>query len=162
TGDLVRLDAKGVLHYVGRRDFMVKLRGQRIELSEIEKTIMDASSVVTRCVVVKYEDKKIGSEYLTAYVQTTVINIEQILQQKCQERLPFYMVPSFFILLHKLPLSENGKIDRKRLPCPHMSINLLYQQDNQQSKTEIERLVSTLWCEILQLDQIPSITISFF
>ncbi|CAF1303916.1 unnamed protein product [Adineta ricciae] len=162
TGDLVRLDAKGVLHYVGRRDFMVKLRGQRIELSEIENTIIDASSDVTRCVVVKYEDKKIGSEYLIAYVQTTMINIEQILQQKCQERLPFYMVPSFFILLHKLPLSQNGKIDRKRLPCPHMSIKLLHQQDNQQSKTEIERLVSTLWCEILQLDQIPSITISFF
>ncbi|CAF4058476.1 unnamed protein product, partial [Rotaria sp. Silwood1] len=162
TGDLVRLDAYGSLHYVGRKDFMVKLRGQRIELGEIEHIILNASVNVTRCVVIKHQHSKTAHEYLVAYVQTTVMNIESLLQQRCQEQLPSYMVPSIFVLLDKLPLSTNGKIERRLLPQPDAIIEQIVQKRGEQPKTKIEQEVSALWCEILRLDMVPSTTISFF
>ncbi|CAF1470753.1 unnamed protein product, partial [Adineta ricciae] len=162
TGDLVRLNTNGFLHYVGRRDFMVKLRGQRIELAEIEQTLSDASPNVSKCVVIKHENSNKGHEYLAAFVQTTDKSIEHILQQKCQERLAPYMVPSVFILLDKLPLSENGKIDRARLPNPDTIIAQAIDQRDKEPMTEIERRISVLWCDILRLDTIPSTSFSLF
>jgi hypothetical protein len=162
TGDLVRQDRRGRLHYVGRRDFMVKLRGQRVELNEIEQTIADASVQVTKCVVVKHESSITGHEYLVAFVQTTHTNIEQMLQEKCQQRLPPYMVPSIFILLDKLPLSENGKVDRTRLPLSDIFHSQASEHDGEHSPTETERHVAAIWFEILQLNSKPSTTDNFF
>jgi hypothetical protein len=162
TGDLIRQDGHGRLHYVGRRDFMIKLRGQRVELTEIEQTIADASGQVTKCVVVKHESSITGQEYLVAFVQTTDMNIEQMLQEKCQQRLPPYMVPSVFILLDKLPLSENGKVDRTRLPLSDIFYSRAPQHGGDNSETETERCVAAIWSEILQLNSKPSTTDNFF
>jgi amino acid adenylation domain-containing protein len=162
TGDLVRLDSRCTLHYVGRRDFMVKLRGQRIELAEIEQTLYDASPDIGKCVVIKHENSSTSHEYLVAFVQTTDMHIEPMLQQKCQERLPSYMVPSLFVLLDKLPLSDNGKVDRARLPNPNIIITQSGNQSGEKAKTETERRISIIWCEILRLDAIPSTSFSFF
>jgi microcystin synthetase protein McyB len=162
TGDLVRLDSRGRLYYVGRRDYMVKLRGQRIELTEIEQTIADTSPHVAKCVVVKQENSITGHEALVAFVQTTATNIEELLRQKCQQRLPPYMVPSIFILLDTLPLSENGKVDRKRLPLPDIHITHLLQHEGDQPNTEMERHVAAIWCEILRLNSNLSTAVSFF
>ncbi|CAM4852406.1 unnamed protein product, partial [Rotaria magnacalcarata] len=91
-----------------------KLHGQRIELGEIERCLLNITSIST-CVVLKWND-----DYLVAYVQSSHANEEQ-LRQHCQSHLPPHMIPSFFIILDKLPLNQNGKIDRKFLPLPELS-----------------------------------------
>jgi aryl carrier-like protein len=150
TGDLVRMDNNGLLHYVGRKDFQIKLHGQRIELGEIEQCLFNTS--ISACVVIKW-----GDDHLVAYVQSSNID-EKHLREHCQSHLPSHMIPSIFILLDKLPLNANGKIDRKLLPPPHFSqlsstqlrtaIGLLL------PKNKIEVTVHHIWCEIFQQNQI--------
>ena len=113
TGDLVHLDNDGLLHYVGRKDYQVKLHGQRIELGEIERCLLKTS--ISACVVLKWEE-----DHLVAYVQSSTVTEEE-LRQHCQSHLPPHMVPSVFMILEKLPLNANGKIDRKQLPTPQFS-----------------------------------------
>ncbi|CAF4139461.1 unnamed protein product, partial [Adineta steineri] len=114
TGDLVRMDYNGLLHYQGRKDHQIKLHGQRIELGEIERCLLNIISI-SACVVMKWND-----DYLVAYVQSSNID-EQELRQHCESHLPPHMIPSIFMILDKLPLNSNGKIDRKLLPPPHFS-----------------------------------------
>ncbi|CAF1553562.1 unnamed protein product, partial [Adineta steineri] len=114
TGDLVTMDSNGLLHYQGRKDHQIKLHGQRIELGEIERCLLNIASI-SDCVVMKWKD-----DYLVAYVQSSDVN-EQELREHCQSHLPPHMIPSFFIILDKLPLNQNGKIDRKHLPPPNFS-----------------------------------------
>ncbi|CAF1320340.1 unnamed protein product, partial [Rotaria sp. Silwood1] len=102
TGDLVKMDNKGLLHYQGRKDHQIKLHGQRIELGEIERCLLNTS--VSACVAIKWDD-----DHLIAYVQSSHIDEEQ-LRKHCQSHLPHHMVPSLFIVLDKLPLNANGKI----------------------------------------------------
>ncbi|CAF4282717.1 unnamed protein product, partial [Adineta steineri] len=114
TGDLVTIDNNGLIHYQGRKDHQIKLHGQRIELGEIERCLLSIASI-SACVVMKWND-----DYLVAYVQSSHINEKQ-LREHCQSHLPPHMIPSIFIILDKLPLNSNGKIDRKLLPPPHFS-----------------------------------------
>ncbi|CAF1551551.1 unnamed protein product, partial [Adineta steineri] len=118
TGDLGYFNPKTrCLEYGGREDYQVKLRGQRIELSEIESVIM---SIAAMCIVVKVV--QCNNDYLVAYVEEKSFSIsEEQLQQHCQSHLPAHMIPSLFIILDSFPLNANGKIDRKRLPPPSFS-----------------------------------------
>ncbi|CAF3360523.1 unnamed protein product [Rotaria sp. Silwood2] len=156
TGDLVRFDSHGLLYYVGRKDHQVKLHGQRIELGEIERCLLQASSNVSRCVVVKYDD-----DHLVAYIQSNNINEKQ-LRQYCQSHLPSFMIPSMFIVLEQLPLNANGKLDRKRLPTPNFtallscSVSTNNQNHYIQPSNEIETSIHKLWCEIFQCKQIST------
>ncbi|CAF1563671.1 unnamed protein product, partial [Adineta steineri] len=113
TGDLVRMDDNGLFHYIDRKDFQIKLHGQRIELGEIEQCLLRTS--ISACVVIKWND-----DHLVAYVQTSDID-ENVLRKHCQSHLPPHMIPSLFVILDKLPLNSNGKIDRKLLPPPDFS-----------------------------------------
>ncbi|CAF4043435.1 unnamed protein product [Adineta steineri] len=115
TGDLVTMDKYGLIHYQGRKDHQIKLHGQRIELGEIERCLLNITSI-SACVVIKWND-----DYLVAYVQSSHISEEQ-LREHCQSHLPPHMIPSIFIILDKLPLNPNGKVDRKRLPSPNFSL----------------------------------------
>ncbi|CAF1549579.1 unnamed protein product, partial [Adineta steineri] len=101
TGDLVKMDGNGLLHYQGRKDHQIKLHGQRIELGEIERCLLNISSI-SACVVMKWND-----DYLVAYVQSSSHINEEELRQHCQSHLPPHMIPSFFIILEKLPLNPN-------------------------------------------------------
>ncbi|CAF4040459.1 unnamed protein product [Adineta steineri] len=152
TGDLARIDSNGLLHYQGRKDHQIKLHGQRIELGEIERCLLSITSI-SACVVIKWNDN-----HLVAYVQSSDIN-EQELRQHCQSHLPPHMIPSFFIILNKLPLNPNGKIDRKQLPSPHFSsihptnsIELLL------PTSDIEIAIHRIWCEIFKQNQISTDT----
>ena len=163
TGDLVRLNSiTGLLHYIGRTDFQIKLRGQRIELGEIEAVIMRSSSEIINCVVLKRNHD--NEEHLVAYIQTKVTLNISMLRDECTKHLPLYMVPSLFVLIEHFPLNPNGKLDRKALPPPDFS--LLLSSDptvtDEQPRTEIERQVSSIWCQVLNLASIPSTTSSFF
>jgi hypothetical protein len=156
TGDLVRMDNNGLLHYQGRKDYQIKLHGQRIELGEIERCLLKTS--ISACVVMKR-----GDDHLVAYVQTSDMNETQ-LRQHCQSHLPPHMIPSIFIVLEKLPLNTNGKIDRKRLPSPNLLSSTLPLSNELDSPcNQLEERVHAVWCQVLRRDgERISTTRSFF
>ncbi|CAF4680112.1 unnamed protein product, partial [Rotaria sp. Silwood2] len=143
TGDLVRMDSSGLIYYIGRQDHQVKLHGQRIEVDEIERCLLDTH--ITACVVVKF-----GEDHLVAYVQGSGIS-EEDLRTHCRSRLPPFMIPSMFVVLDHLPLNANGKVDRKHLPIPDFSSlstssSIIYQAP----RTEMEERVHDLWCKVFK------------
>jgi aryl carrier-like protein len=150
TGDLVRMDNSGLLHYQERKDHQIKLHGQRIELGEIEQCLLNTS--ISACIVIKWDD-----DHLIAYVQSSDVDRKQ-LREHCKTHLPLHMIPSLFIILEKLPLNTNGKVDRKLLPPPefsHLPLSHLTTSTEHKSPTnEIEITVHQMWCEIFQQNQI--------
>jgi acyl carrier protein len=114
SGDLVRMDDKGLLHYIGRKDRQMKLDGQSMEINEIERCLLGHTSI-SACVVIKWND-----DHLVAYVQSSDVDEEQ-LREYCQSHLSSHMIPSVFIILKQLPINENGKIEQNLLPAPHPS-----------------------------------------
>ncbi|CAF4061678.1 unnamed protein product, partial [Adineta steineri] len=152
TGDLVRIDNNGLLYYQGRKDHQVKLHGQRIELGEIERCILNVASI-SACVVIKWSD-----DHLVAYVQSSGID-EHVLREHCQSHLPPHMIPSLFVILEKLPLNPNGKIDRKLLPSPNFSsIHLTNTRQLLLPTNDIEVSIHHIWCEIFKQNQISTDT----
>ena len=158
TGDLVRLDEKGLLHYIGRKDHQVKLHGQRIELGEIERCLLNITSI-SACVVMKWDD-----DYLVAYVQSSSVS-EDELRSHCQSHLPPHMIPSIFIVLDKLPLNANGKIDRKQLPLPNRLTSTLSSSssDTYNPLSDLEKRVQSVWFQVLRCkEEGVSVTTNFF
>ncbi|CAF4142363.1 unnamed protein product, partial [Adineta steineri] len=157
TGDLVRIDNNGLLHYQGRKDHQIKLHGQRIELGEIERCLLNITSI-SACIVMKW-----NNDYLVAYVQSSDIHEEQ-LRQHCQSHLPPHMVPSVFIILDKLPLNQNGKVDRKQLPSLDFSLPTSLSSDKSDTPlNQFEERILTIWCQVLHSTQNHiSRTTSFF
>jgi AMP-binding enzyme/Condensation domain/Phosphopantetheine attachment site/AMP-binding enzyme C-terminal domain len=151
TGDLVRWLADGSLEYVGRNDFQVKLRGYRIELSEIESILLDYEGIKQSVVLAKehhVDDAAAGSssnQYLVGYyVSETALDGEAILSH-LRSKLPEYMVPSALMYLEKLPLTVNGKLDRRALPDP-----VLTNADNYVApRSELEGRMCQIWGEVL-------------
>lgn len=109
SGDLVRWRADGSLEFLGRADMQVKLRGYRIELGEIESVLREQPGV-NECAVTVHE------QFLVAYLVATAS--ETALRKALSARLPDYMIPRWFLFLDKLPLTSNGKVDRRSLPAP--------------------------------------------
>ncbi len=118
TGDRVRRDADGRLAFLGRVDHQVKLRGYRIELGEIESLLRQAPTVAEAAVLLR-EDAP-GDRRLVAYVVPAAGDVcdPDVLLAGLATRLPDYMLPSAFVLLERLPVSPNGKLDRGALPAP--------------------------------------------
>ncbi|MCW4354190.1 amino acid adenylation domain-containing protein [Hoyosella sp. YIM 151337] len=118
TGDRVKWNAGGELEYVGRADFQIKLRGQRIEPAEIELALL-ADAAVAQSVVVPREDVP-GDQRLVAYVvlQAGMSTSSEYLRDRVRATLPEFMVPSTVMILDSMPLTVSGKIDRSALPVP--------------------------------------------
>ncbi|WP_155907224.1 polyketide synthase [Lunatimonas lonarensis] len=152
TGDLGRWLPDGNLQFEGRRDQQVKIRGNRIELSEIEIALMQIPSV-SQAVVLAREEVA-GKKYLVAYVIMEGLPLEvEALREHLLRTLPDYMVPSFFIQLDEFPTTSSGKVDRKQLPAPvHKRPNLktLFRKP----KAGIESQLASLVCSVLQFDQV--------
>ncbi|OAB38376.1 non-ribosomal peptide synthetase [Paenibacillus glacialis] len=150
TGDMAKWREDGTVEYLGRTDLQVKIRGYRIELEEIEKIMINQLSVQEAVVVAKEDED--GNSYLCAYfVSERKTQLSQMRDNLLQV-LPEYMVPSYFIPLEQMPLTPNGKIDKKALPNPEMNNSNITAYVPPGDAIE-ERLV-TIWQEELSLNQI--------
>ncbi|MEG4112410.1 MULTISPECIES: amino acid adenylation domain-containing protein [unclassified Microcoleus] len=154
TGDLARYLLDGNIEFLGRTDSQVKLRGFRIELGEIEAALSQHSAVVREAVVLLLENEP-GNQRLVAYVvpaRESAIAINE-LRSFLKEKLPEYMVPSAFVVLKALPLTANGKIDRRALPAPEEARADLADTFVPPS-TPIEKMLAEIWAELLGLKKV--------
>ena len=119
TGDLARYRRDGVIECLGRLDHQVKIRGYRIELGEIEAAINEHPSV-EQVIVLAREDEP-GEKRLVGYVVGPQQVSARELQEYLRERLPDYMAPGAIVQLEAMPLTPNGKVDRRALPKPELN-----------------------------------------
>lgn len=153
TGDLVCLAKDGNIQYIGRNDHQVKIRGLRVELAEIEG-VLSSISEIKECVVLLKESKTLNNDYEGKYIVGYYVSDKPLVEASIREylidRLPDYMIPSLFVHLEKLPLSTNGKLDRKVLPEPEV-----YYQDKQYTppQTQLEKQLVQIWSEVLGIPQ---------
>jgi amino acid adenylation domain-containing protein len=161
TGDLVRYLADGNLEYLGRIDDQVKIRGFRIELGEIENQLSLHAQVASAAVLAR-EDVP-GEKRLVAYVTLNGGSDEGIvasLKAHLRAALPEYMVPALYVLLDELPLTRNGKVDKRALPLPDAS---LLQDEYVAPQTPTEVRLAAIWGELLHLEPATiSTTANFF
>jgi len=150
TGDLARWLPDGNIEFMGRKDYQVKIRGFRIELGEIENQILKHETVKEAVVIDRTNNN--GDRYLCAYLVTKTELIVGELREHLSRKLPEYMLPSHFIQLEKLPLTSNGKVDRKALPEPENSIFAGTEYEAPRNTTE-EKLVA-IWQEVLGVEKI--------
>jgi len=150
TGDLARYRADGVIEYVGRIDHQVKLRGLRIELGEIEARLM-AHEAVREAVVVARDVA--GSQQLVAYLVPVEPGANEVSDEQLTswlgESLPDYMVPTHRLWIEQMPLSPNGKLDRKRLPALELTVG-----QHVAPATATERTLADIWQAVLGIERI--------
>nr|BDT35424.1 non-ribosomal peptide synthetase [Myxococcus sp. MH1] len=150
TGDLVRLLHDGSIEFLGRSDFQVKIRGFRIELGEIEAALLRHPSL-NDCVVLAREDSP-GNRRLVAYFSSSSPPSSAELRDFLKRSLPEYMLPSVFVSLPSLPLSPNGKVDRKALPSPD---GVADASDSYVApRSPLEELLANLWAQLLSLPRV--------
>jgi AMP-binding enzyme/AMP-binding enzyme C-terminal domain/Phosphopantetheine attachment site len=153
TGDLARVMTTGQIECLGRVDHQVKIRGFRIELGEIESAIADFPGV-RQTVVVAREDAP-GDKRLVAYL--VAAEPEKFrsaeLREWLKQRLPPYMVPVAIVALPALPLTNNGKIDRKALPSPEQASAAATGQFAA-PRTQTEKAMATIWEQVLGIEKV--------
>jgi acyl-coenzyme A synthetase/AMP-(fatty) acid ligase/acyl carrier protein len=158
TGDLGRWREDGNLEYLGRIDDQVKIRGYRIELGEIEQSL-SAHPEAKQAVVIARALSNTTEKELIAY--TTGAATAEELKAYLKEKLPSYMVPSYYVKLEKIPLTSNGKVDRKNLPNPEGTG--LEKAEYVAPSTDTEKHLVKLWSEVLGVEEaILSIKADFF
>jgi len=153
TGDLGRWRSDGTIEYVGRNDFQVKVRGFRIELGEIESRLMRLPDV--RQAVVLLREDSAGDQRLVAYVVPepgVAAPGPMELRMRLEDELPDYMLPSAYVPLAALPMTANGKLDRKALPAPEGEWGV--QRPYEAPVGEVERLLAELWRDLLRVERV--------
>ncbi len=148
TGDLARFTADGNVEFLGRGDDQVKIRGYRIELGEIESTLSRFPGVKQAVVIARLDEA--GGQRLLAYAVAPAQHDPEALRAYLKEQLPPYMVPAAVVLLPKIPLTPNGKIDRANLPEPEQVQARVYTAP----RTDTERAVAVIWSEVFHRDRI--------
>jgi glycopeptidolipid biosynthesis protein len=146
TGDLVRWGRDGQLEYLGRADDQVKIRGYRIELGEIQAALADLDGV-NQAVVIAREDRP-GDKRLVGYVTGDVEPAE--MRRLLANRLPGYMVPAAVVVLDALPLTVNGKLDRRSLPAPEYQNSARYRAPS----NAIEEVIAGIFAQVLGVDRV--------
>ena len=153
TGDRARWISNGVVEFLGRLDHQVKIRGYRIELGEIENRLLGYPAIKDVAVIVR-EDSA-GNKYLCAYIaaRTKTRDANQLdisrLREYLSRELPDYMIPSFIVPMEKIPLTPNGKLDRKALPEPDSVTAEAYVAPG----NWIEEALADTWSEILAIEK---------
>ncbi|HDR3034172.1 TPA: pyoverdine non-ribosomal peptide synthetase PvdD, partial [Pseudomonas aeruginosa] len=152
TGDLARFQADGNIEYIGRIDHQVKVRGFRIELGEIEAALAGLAGV--RDAVVLAHDGVGGTQlagYVVADSAEDAERLRESLRESLKRQLPDYMVPAHLMLLERMPLTVNGKLDRQALPQPDASLS---QQAYRAPGSELEQRIAAIWSEILGVERV--------
>ena len=151
TGDLVRYRGDGNLEFLGRADQQVKIRGFRIELGEIEAALQKHPGV-REAVVLAHEDE--GEKRLVAYVVARGTGVDTSeLRQWAKDKLPAYMVPGAFVLVGRIPLNANGKVDKPALPAPEQSrpeLNVPFAAP----ETNLEQAIAGIWKGALGVEEV--------
>ncbi len=148
TGDLGRWLPDGNIEFIGRKDDQVKIRGYRIELGEIEAVLNQHASIQESVVVAKENEE--GDKQLAAYLRAELPLNSSDVRTYLKERLPDYMVPSYFVQLEEFPVTPNGKLDKKGLPNPaHLSLTsaVAYVAP----RTDLEQQLVNIWSDVLTI-----------
>jgi tyrocidine synthetase-2 len=146
TGDLGRWLPDGNIEFLGRIDHQVKIRGFRVEPGEIESRLSNYPGI--KEVVVLVREEVSGDKYICAYIVFDSEYEISGLREYLSKKLPDYMIPSYFVRLEKIPVTPNGKIDRKALPKPE----LITRENHTAPRNEIEKKLIELWSEVLSRD----------
>jgi len=153
TGDLGRVNSDGCLFYLGRQDFQVKIRGNRVEISEIESALIELKSVKEAVVLAREHAR--GEKRLVAYVVPATHPGPTVtaLRKQLAEKLPQYMIPSVFVSLDALPLIGAGKVDRQALPEPEPRRARL---DTKYAvpRSPVEEVLVGIWADLLSIDRV--------
>ncbi|MEJ8545005.1 non-ribosomal peptide synthase/polyketide synthase [Brevibacillus borstelensis] len=157
TGDLARWREDGSIEYLGRIDQQVKIRGFRIELGEIEAVLASQKGVKEAVVTVIKEPQ--GQDVLCAYYVAEAGTALTDVREGLSKELPSYMLPAYYVHLDKLPLTQNGKVDRKALPKPDGQ--LAGGAGYVAPENEVERQLADIWQEVLGIERVGA-TDSFF
>ncbi len=153
TGDLVRYRTDGVIDFLGRVDHQVKVRGHRIELGEIEAALMQHSDIRQAVVVLRTdnpEDPQLAAYLVPAAAEVPAPNA---LRDFLKQKLPEHMVPAVYVSLEQMPMTPNGKIDRKALPAPQGS-RVKGEGEFVAPKGSVEQSLAQIWKDILHVEQI--------
>ncbi|WP_268879069.1 non-ribosomal peptide synthetase [Piscinibacter terrae] len=150
TGDLGRHRPDGSIEYLGRNDFQVKIRGQRVELGEIEQQLL-RHGPVKEAVVLAREDEA-GDQRLVAYLVADEAIDVRALREHLARMLPDHMVPAAFVPLDALPMTASGKLDRRALPEPggHAFVTRGYEPP----VGEVEALLARIWADVLKIERV--------
>ncbi|CAM3824433.1 MULTISPECIES: non-ribosomal peptide synthetase [Flavobacterium] len=151
TGDWVKRLSNGQIEYLGRIDEQVKIRGYRIELGEIEVIIREVSTVEDVVCLVKEVH---GVKQIWAYVQSLNTNLPTVLYKFLSDKLPLYMIPSQFVIVSAIPITVNGKIDRKKLIDIRPNINQTINSKEDKQDHLIQNELIQIWEEILEVSGI--------
>ena len=148
TGDLARFLPDGNIEFLGRIDHQVKIRGFRIELGEIESKLSNHREIQEAVVIDRTDNG--GTKYLCAYFVAGRELAWSELREYLQAKLPDYMIPAFFVQLASLPLTANGKVDRRALPSPE-GISLGMDKDKRYTapRSEVEEQLAETWEKVL-------------
>jgi non-ribosomal peptide synthetase component F len=152
TGDLGRWRADGTVEFLGRTDHQVKVRGYRIELGEIESRLLAHAAIGEAVVVVREEaaeQKRLVGYYTLRAGQAVEV---QELREHIRSQLPGYMIPAALVQLAKLPLTANGKVDRRALPAP--TEEAYRREEYEEPQGEIEQALAQLWSELLKVERV--------
>jgi amino acid adenylation domain-containing protein len=155
TGDVGRYRVDGRLEFLGRTDHQVKIRGYRIELGEIEAELRRHPGVTAVAVMVRGEEE--GNKHLVAYVVMTADEDASasvgVLREHLRARVPDYMVPSVFVKLEQMPMTPNGKVDRRRLPAFDQSWSET-ERAYEPARTPTEEVLAAIWAGVLRRERI--------
>lgn len=157
TGDLGRYQKDGTIQFVGRNDRQVKIRGNRVEMNEVE-TAIKKMPAIEQVLVKPVQQKNMEFILIAYYKENTIVSANEIISF-LRQQLPSSFIPSYFVKLDNFPLNLNGKIDVKALPLPE---ELLYQdEDFAAPETFTEKQVADIWSAVLGHNKL-SATLSFF
>jgi len=152
TGDIAKWVDNGAIDYVGRIDNQVKIKGYRIELGEIEAKMQTKAAIQQAVVtVLDYNDEKVIAAYFVASKETEEVDKAE-LREALSRELPFYMLPNYFIEMERIPLTSNGKVAVSELPG--ITENDVIKETYIAPNTEEEKILASVWEEILGRDQI--------
>lgn len=150
TGDLGKMLSDGCLLHLGRKDSQVKIRGYRVEVVEIEAVLLKLDTIKEALVMAR--DDSAGNKYLIAYIVPATLPSPTVtsVRKKLAEVLPDYMIPSRFVMMDAIPLTPNGKVNRKALPEPE-NIRPVLNNPFVPPQTPIEQKLAQIWSEILDI-----------